>query len=450
MIAVKNIEIKGLFDQFNVDVPLGLQANIFVGENGMGKTTILNCLYAVLSGKIEKLSNINFDSIAVYFKDGTNAGITSQDAIAYNEHLFKGGAVRRRINFETIFTSREIEIMQNYNEINDVDLAKFIYRISDTYMMPTNYAERELRRYMIGLKKEKKKGNYKNVIKFKEVIESKVKEEVIYFPTYRRIEEDLNKLGIHVDRERNSFNDKLIQFGMNDVDKVIEKLLDEIKLKAINGFNKMTGILLNQYLHAQLELNKVEEIDRDSLVIALDRLGDEINKSDKMKIIELVENNKMMEAENEYLLNLIMNLISSYKEQSSIDEKIKSFSNTCNKYLNDKKYIYDESNVDLKIFRNNYKWPIEIQNLSSGEKQVISIFAKLYFEIDDKCILLFDEPELSLSIKWQSMFLPDVIDTKKCSMLVAVTHSPFIFDNDFDEIALDMSDCIRDKNVQVN
>ena len=41
--------------------------NIFLGENGMGKTTILNCLYAVLSGRLEKLDNVVFEKIQIKF-----------------------------------------------------------------------------------------------------------------------------------------------------------------------------------------------------------------------------------------------------------------------------------------------------------------------------------------------------------------------------------------------
>ena len=112
--------------------------------------------------------------------------------------------------------------------------------------------------------------------------------------------------------------------------------------------------------------------------------------------------------------------------------------------LPDEKYIYDETNVELGIYKDKAKKPIGIQNLSSGEKQIISVFSKLYIENIEKCIILFDEPELSLSIKWQNMFLPDVVNSGKCSTLIAVTHSPFIFDNEFDDLAKDMGNCLSE------
>lgn len=75
---------------------------------------------------------------------------------------------------------------------------------------------------------------------------------------------------------------------------------------------------------------------------------------------------------------------------------------------------------------------------------MLSIFSKLYLEQQKPCIILFDEPELSLSIKWQEHFLPDIMKSGKCSLLVAVTHSPFIFDNEYDYLAQDMGECIEE------
>ena len=284
-------------------------------------------------------------------------------------------------------------------------------------------------------------GKATNAVDFKNKVENLVEEDVLYYPTYRRIEEDMSKLGVDMDRD--NVKERLIQFGMKDVENRIDKVLETIKSAAINGFAKMTGVLLKQYLN-HTEIDKGINIDKETLNIALDRIGDEIEKSDKEKIKQIVANNEIYKDENQHLFNLIVNLISSYEKQTQHDEKIRKYRDVCNAYLDGKKYIYDESNVKLEIYRNNYKKPISIQNLSSGEKQVLSIFSKLYLEQQKPCIILFDEPELSLSIKWQEHFLPDIMKSGKCSLLVAVTHSPFIFDNEYDYLAQDMGECIEE------
>ena len=65
---------------------------------------------------------------------------------------------------------------------------------------------------------------------------------------------------------------------------------------------------------------------------------------------------------------------------------------------------------------------------------MISLFAKLFLWPDQK-IVLIDEPKLSLSLEWQRQILIDVINTPLCSQIVAITHSPFIFDNALEPFA---------------
>jgi predicted ATP-binding protein involved in virulence len=52
---------------------------------------------------------------------------------------------------------------------------------------------------------------------------------------------------------------------------------------------------------------------------------------------------------------------------------------------------------------------------------------------------LIDEPELSLSIDWQQKILVDIASAPSCQQLLAITHSPFIFDNVLDECAVPLS-----------
>ena len=44
-------------------------------------------------------------------------------------------------------------------------------------------------------------------------------------------------------------------------------------------------------------------------------------------------------------------------------------------------------------------------------------------------LVLIDEPELSLSVPWQTKLISDMEKGACCGGIIAVTHSPFIFDN---------------------
>lgn len=445
---LKLFEIQNLFNQFDVILPLDQDVNIFLGENGMGKTTILNCLYYTLSGKLEKLNNIIFETISITFADGEKYTVNHNDIVAYvEEYIYDAPYKRRRLYLESIFSSKELENMYRLlsNGYEDEELKKYIFKVAEIYGVSYNLARREVERHIsLHFMHEGKKADYKKVINFKSKLEEKIEEEILYFPTYRRIEEDISSLGIDVEKDR--VKSKLIQFGMTDVEKSTKEFLQTIKTVAINGFAKMTGVLLKQYLNSNfLELDDYK-IEENKLSIALARIGDEIESEDKQRIIELVNSTDIYNPENRYLLNLIRNLIDSYERQNTYDEQIKKFVSTCNKYLNGKKYVYDESNVELGIYKEGTKRNISVQNLSSGEKQIISVFFKLYIEKNENCIVLFDEPELSLSIMWQNMFLPDVVNSGKCTSLIAVTHSPFIFENEFDQFARDMGNCLTERS----
>ena len=74
---------------------------------------------------------------------------------------------------------------------------------------------------------------------------------------------------------------------------------------------------------------------------------------------------------------------------------------------------------------------IDFDDLSSGEKQIVSIFSKVYLDVTSPCIFIIDEPEISLSIEWQKEFLRDIYDSEKVALLIATTHSPFIFKNEY-------------------
>ena len=53
--TVENFEILGLFGGKDVKLSFTNKVQIYIGENGLGKTTVLNTLYYLLSLKFEEL-----------------------------------------------------------------------------------------------------------------------------------------------------------------------------------------------------------------------------------------------------------------------------------------------------------------------------------------------------------------------------------------------------------
>ena len=268
--------------------------------------------------------------------------------------------------------------------------------------------------------------------------------DILYFPTFRRVEEDLNNLGydekVLIDREDN----QLIHFGIDDVQKRFDSIENKIDLLLKEGFTKISSEILSKLVKGfgdtnRKVLNKISETDID---IILARVGEQISEVEKSKIREIVANKEANNTDNS-LFYFIQALVDISKKQKEFDIAINKFQEVCNRYLIGKKVFYDGSNIKIYIKVDYNNEPLALNKLSSGEKQIISIFSKIYLsDSERRFIILFDEPELSLSMLWQKQLLPDIVNSNKCDFLLAVTHSPFIFDNELDKYAVGLSEYI--------
>ena len=68
--------------------------------------------------------------------------------------------------------------------------------------------------------------------------------------------------------------------------------------------------------------------------------------------------------------------------------------------------------------------------LSTGEQHAVILFFELIFNTKKNSLVLVDEPEISLHVAWQEMFISDLLKICKLQNLQAIvaTHSPMIID----------------------
>ncbi|NEU52707.1 AAA family ATPase [Bacillus altitudinis] len=472
---ISQFKIYRLFGSMNVCLKFDETENIYIGENGLGKTTILSTIFYTLTKRFSELTKVEFEKIEIIFGDSESYEFTADDIKQYY-FLKRRNPRNRRINshFKKIINNYLDEITKlatlkaqyTHRELLDTEFfTSLCEKISSETGLPKVYLEKNLYEFTRTIDL-----NVNAISKLENRLdELLINNEILYFPTFRRIEEDITKLKgfTEVDNDddddddfddnfhnnieivfpklsEDAFSNKgeLIKFGMSDVETTIDELLQIIRKTSINSFNQMTAILLKQYVKNEISNNKDEKINLNNLKISLDRVGSEIEVSYKEIIIRLVESEEIYSQKNSYLLNFIKNLLASHEQLRTIDNRIEKFVKVCNKYLVNKKYHYDASNVTLQIINNHYNKEIPLRKLSSGEKQIISTFSKIYLEHKKNYIILFDEPELSLSMKWQEQYIPDIIQSGNCSLLLCVTHSPFIFR---DERLFDISKEILDE-----
>jgi predicted ATPase len=454
---ISKFKITNLFGYQNVEIDFTDRYKILIGENGLGKTTVLNSLYFLLDKRFKKLNALKFDSIELLFANKNKISFTKNDLEFYVEKptKYQGGQfyqiLKEKLNKESIEllknTIKNKKLTEQEKRFTVVDTLK---KIGVNIGAPSRFIYDNIQKFI----NEYESINFQKVI---DQIDKNITSKILYFPTYRRIESQLENLKNQIkprhdfyedsfyeenDIESENEYDDVIQFGMDDVRLKIESLTQEIRQKSLIGFSKITGDLLSQLSKEFPNYKSKNSIDKNKLSIILERVGKSISEEDKINIINYINSGSKS---NKGLLYFIDKLIDLYNEQEILDKAIKNFADTCNSYLNLKNFRYNESSVKLGVYRENSKTEIELEQLSSGEKQIVSLFSKVYLDLNKSFIVLFDEPELSLSIDWQQKLLPDIIKSEKCSFLLSVTHSPFIYENETEKYAYGLTDYINFK-----
>ncbi len=434
---IKKYEIAGLFGYKNFELSFEDNIKILIGENGYGKTTILNSLSYLLKGDYQNLSRIKFSHIRIVFDESHNYFFTSNELESYVQYLDKQkeGEDGLLSYISSKLDSSTINQLVNLAKTNENDFRKKIRRIEPINGLPSSYAYRAL------LELSERETKYKV---FSEIVNyvNSTEYNILYYPTYRRIEVDLenilnatsqnSKMGFRKQDELLSDN-SIIKFGMSDVEKRRDKICEEIRRSSISGFAAVSGGMISKLLDQNFSNTECHNFDINEIKIVLSRVGENMSQNDKDTILSQISSDPSLNQQNPYLRYFLDQLLSVYKKQEKYDTAIKQFVKTCNNYLCDKEFSYDESAVELKLQRKNDTIKpenLELIQLSSGEKQIVSIFSQLYLEPEKQYIVLFDEPELSLSIYWQEKLLPDMLDSGRCVFMLAVSHSPFIFNND--------------------
>lgn len=439
--SFESIEIEGLLGKYNYLINFRDDISIWVSENGIGKTTILNIIVAILTGDKNTLMDINFKKVIVnisgesyqidreqYFQVNSNTNRYSKRIEALLEELSMYVPKSYSIKLRNDFAHKKYIDLEFIEELsyrffnNDIDLIK----------------DKKIMYILHELKELQYKDLSRTLYKIKEALE----EDILFYPTYRRVEVGLDKVFLNRRDKYNRYelSPKYMGFGMNDVKNRIGNLLNKMRKDANTAYIEMNANIISELLkkNAREYLSEYNSIDMHKVDVIIKRIGEErIDNIDSLKTFINNSAKGNLKPNIEFLLYYLQKLVKIYDEQKPLDSKLRKFSDVCTKYLSGKKIVYDESLLTMNVYDfNNRK--IDFEDLSSGEKQVISIFSKVYLDVVTPCIFIIDEPEISLSIEWQKEFLKDIFDSQKIGLMIATTHSPFIFKNEYRKFVIEL------------
>lgn len=460
---LKDVTINNLFGQEQIDIDFSKRSVIITGDNGNGKTTILNIIYNVLVGNYHTLIKMNFEKINIIFQSEFKFMNEIKIELKKSD-ILKQLTIRYRLKSKIL----KIEITSNiYNNIivNSIDFNnKILYKEDKNDNLFYFYDDKST---IIELLEAINENEFKSNIK-------KINESLLYFPTYRRIDLDIESYfsNLYDDSMMSYFKrDGLRKFtsfgtldrrviGISNTD--IEDILREYTRKLNETSSNNLDILLRNFAK-----NSILGMNEDALKIQLSELSMQtkileqltsINDSlsleisneqlveiseqfeEKLKFINKIKKNKPKDHDE---LNKVIELFMSLPMMQvfqKLRESYQSFNDKMALELENYKYIQenllDFSGNKLKLNRtelNEFYFFKEgagidkFNDFSTGEKQLITflVYSAIELPKNTPSLIIIDEPELSLHVKWQNKLLKNLLKKDNIKILSA-THSPYI------------------------
>ena len=452
---LRSFRILGLHGYKNVLLDFIGPARIVIAENGMGKTTILSALHAFLTKNFFKLQSLSFESIECQFTSSEDPLVLHKEDLPHLLDSVAEERLRELSQFTDIDTSELLDriIEEDFDHSSDISTHPVLRQV----YIESPYSAEQIHEYVLMIKSTIEQTRSEKLQQLVAAITSLTRSyEILYLPTYRRIEIPIqrtprrqfrrrpSRFAEADDKRRRELMDLDIQFGLSDVSDRLTHLFETIQRQSNFGYRSISANIIDDLLAGLLRDNHSEPTagmpDIDALARFFSRIDNRESPDDRLQSLRsLYESSEIATNEHTTLRYFLTKLSAVVETTKGLEADIEAFVGKANGYLkmsSDEKILEYDPNEMKVIVRNPWTaQEVDLNDLSSGEKQVISLLAKLYLYPEQKKIVLIDEPELSLSIDWQKCLLPDLLFSPSCVQLLAITHSPFIFDNELDPCA---------------
>jgi predicted ATP-binding protein involved in virulence len=453
---IEKFNASNVHGYLNYDVKFDKRLTFLIGINGSGKTSVLKLILGLISPSYNYLNTIDFDFAELNCFDEKKGKIIIT-AKRINDTEIQLSLMHEELLLPVTGNLNKLSQLQS-NEFESDEISEKLRIVIDSF-------------------------NQQEVVKLIKELTTP-----LFLGLDRRVYE-----GQQIDRMRQSFlfrkryrhypqNDPL-NISLMDIQEVIfdyVRIIASKQPKINQDFKNKILLQSFEFLESQ-ELNIVKDFKelkdkRKKAIDAFDNLNitgftDHVNNFfDKLEMVlkQLNEQQKNKKSEDFDLHNIqiFQKWFNNQPQLKRINELIGfnlAYQNEIEKlYLpleqtksiinlffteSEKELLIDpqgELNVKFKnkIFEKNEKIA-KIFELSSGEKQIVTMLGHLiYFEEKFKSetgIFIIDEPELSLHLAWQEIFVKAIMEASPNTQFILATHSPAIIGDTPEEICQDLA-----------
>lgn len=418
---ILELKITKLHDYIDYNVMFNKDVTFLYGDNGCGKTTVLNIITSIITGRVYELFKFRFNSIALkYIEQHSNTpkkiiihknNENSTLIINYNQKDYAIELQRIRIMEERIEDEIEIEhlYLSEYSVLSEIKKEfSYIYlplnrngSINDNVSI---YMRKNLHRL------------YTRASAYSDLTINDVT---------TLIRESYNRINFTLSKINENFSEELLKSFL-DIENITNAKQLLIYANKLNPDD--ISKIQNDYTVVLKTIKKWDDSTNEKITIFFESLLNDIKKSKNenglnieilFKLSELIKINSVIEKAERL-----------EQSKSKVTQPLSNFLNAVNKFIkgkNNKKEICIDKEGQL-FLKTSHKPKIDLQLLSSGEKQIVTFFAYLVFGLNNtnQSLFIVDEPELSLHLEWQLEFVDTLLELNPDIQLIFATHSPEI------------------------